>query len=589
MYCEQCKTEFTDEVCPTCGKSCVEKPPESVPPGPPTHAPARPPHAGYSQPTPTAYPLAASPYGVSGGIQPGFQWADATAAAPRLPVPTDTRTDNGSILSAAHAPSGLLLVLLCWLLGAAASELLIFGGLGASVPILTVGFYAVAFWFLRGKRKSIASLLLLIPIAALSLCFMLVDSGMTTAINLLVLVTLVAIQLTMMSGCTLSGLFSLQMAGDTIVTVVGKPVQFMDMPFKAFGGKERKGKSSPRIVVGVLCAVPVAAIFIALFSAADARFSALMNDMVQGINLGNAATDVFLGALAAIYFAALFFTLKGRVSVKENTACVKNGIDGAAVAAFLVPVNIVQVLFVAVQFGSLFGHVSDSMITETARYGFFQLCWAVGIAALIICLTLIFCKRSEGWRPPKVASILLTLLILCNYVIFASSMYKMLRYIQRYDLTIKRVSTMWLMILFALCFVGALIRVWVPRFRTSLWVAGCVTVMALAISALNMDALIARYNVDQYLNSEQNGGYAAKLDTEALYQLSPAAAPEVARLIGEKTPLADEARDVLSSMCETVAAKSWRNYNIADDIARSVFQKYDITPSAEPAAEGSGD
>jgi len=488
--------------------------------------------------------------------------------------PSAPRRDSEGVLGAAHAPSGWKIVLLCWVLGAAASELLIFGGLGLSVPLLVAGFYAIAFWYWRDKKKSHASLLLLIPVALLALCFVLVDSGITRVINFLVLAVVMAIQVTAMSGRTPAKLFSLPMAGDAAVSVVGKPVAFLDMPFRAFFRKGRKSEASPRIVLGLLCAVPVALIFVVLFSLADARFSALMGDILRGIRLGNVATDVILGAIAALYFSALFLTLKGRTAVRENTPALR-GISGTAIAAFLIPINLIQLLFVGVQFSDLFGRVEDALLTQTARGGFFELCWAVGIAAAIICLALIFCKKAKGGRLPKAVSALLTLLIVCNYVIAASSMYKMIRYIQRYDLTVKRVATMWLMALFVLCFVGALIRVWAPKFRASLWVAVCVIVMALGLNSLNMDAFIARYNVNQYLNSLQSGT-TATLDIGALQQLSPAAAPEVARLIEEQTPAAAQARDVLSRMAQRVDAKSWRNYMVSDSVARAVFEEYGI-------------
>ena len=68
------------------------------------------------------------------------------------------------------------------------------------------------------------------------------------------------------------------------------------------------------ILVGILVALPVGLLFIALFSSADANFSSLFGRTFQFIaqNIGFIVTDVFFGLVIALFCAALFIGLKGR-------------------------------------------------------------------------------------------------------------------------------------------------------------------------------------------------------------------------------------------------------------------------------------
>ena len=167
-------------------------------------------------------------------------------------------------------------VLLCWLFGVLFSGILLRGGFGLSVPILTALFYAVAFFCFAKKRPlSRESVALLAPIGLLSLGFALHDNGMVYFVNILLLLALIPLQLTRMSGTSAGPVFSVQSALHTVISALARPLEYLDTPFKALSRNIRSGMKGSRafiVLLGLVIALPVAAVLTALFVQADSAF-----------------------------------------------------------------------------------------------------------------------------------------------------------------------------------------------------------------------------------------------------------------------------------------------------------------------------
>jgi hypothetical protein len=106
-------------------------------------------------------------------------------------------------------------------------------------------------------------------------------------------------------------------------------------------------------------------------------------------------------------------------------------------------------------------------------------------------------------------------------LLIATAMSKMLLYISSYGLTRLRVYTSWFMLLLFLVFL--LILLW--HFRTFDLAKPLILVFAvcfIALTWLNADGLIAKYNIGQYLSGKTDS-----LDVHMLGGLSDAAAPHL--------------------------------------------------------------
>ena len=496
-------------------------------------------------------------------------------------VPTDYRVGSKGIIEEVQKHTSLYLIIVLWVFGCMFSELVIRGGFGISVPILVTTFYIIAAVFFKGKENAFSkvSMILIVPIAIISVCFVFVDSGITTFVNVLVLLVLIFIQLTAMSGNLTKGISDSGTFIDAMKSFIGVPIQYLDMPFKALNSTKKGTKSNKtitKVLVGLLCAIPLVIIFLALFSSADEEFATMFRNIVEKIDFGidNIIVDAIIGFFAAVYLGTVFLTMRGRKKEEDLTDRKLSKISSTTIVSFLFAINVVQILFVIVQFKYMFKSVDITSISDHARQGFFELCVAVGLVAVIIMFIAIFCKRRENGKMSTPLSISLTVLILCNYVIFASSMKRMMDYMT-YDLTIKRVATMWLMTLFILCFIGVTIYIWAPKLKIFLWVTISVIVMTIGLNCLNVDRLVAKHNIDKYIASKTaTGEYEKALDIDVLHGLSLASVPEVDRLF--ETPMAGEAKTILEEKRTSHSYDSWRNFKVSFIEADRIFEKRNI-------------
>ena len=238
---------------------------------------------------------------------------------PQNKYPVFKRKDLDEVMEAVSQRKSLGVVLALWVFGILFSELFVRGGFGISVPILTVLFYGIAFVYLSAKNEKIptSAYILLLPIMLISFGYLLSDSPMTYFVNTLVLLVLIPVQLSRMSNTAAGSVFSMGSAYHTMVSTLSRTFNFLDVPFKAISknlGKGRKGSKAAMVVIGLIIALPIAAIFISLFIGADSTFRYFVNLIIENIRIsvGNIFFDVILGSILAILFSSWFITMYAR-------------------------------------------------------------------------------------------------------------------------------------------------------------------------------------------------------------------------------------------------------------------------------------
>lgn len=496
------------------------------------------------------------------------------------------RKEQDDILKHTSSRQALLVVVLCWIFGISFSEIFLNGGFGVSVPILILLFYIIVFWYFSRKEKAPAksSLILLIPIAILSLGYFLHENPATWIINTLMLLALIPLQLSIMSGTSAGPVFSLQSVCQAFISAIVRPLSFLDAPFKALSKNIRHGKRSANsmmVIWGLVIALPIAGIFIALFSQADSAFRYFADQIFSKINFnfGNIAFDLFSGTIAALFFSSLLITMRARKAPKEREIRIAARINGLLTATVLFMVNLVQITFVLIQFGYLFAGMKlpDNMSYATyARSGFFQLCGVLCLSVVLIMLCLLFVKKDESRRLPKAVSVLLTLFISCNYVIIASAIYRMSAYIAAYDLSVKRVMVTWLILVFALCMIGALIKIWAPKFHALSYIAITVIAMVAVLNFVNISALVADYNVDYYIQS-RNTQTVRNIDVSYLGTLGSSAVKATVKLYeNSNDKIKTDAMKVLANQKNDLNQKSWKTFCLSDMEADRILETVNI-------------
>lgn len=164
---------------------------------------------------------------------------------------------------------------------------------------------------------------------------------------------------------------------------------------------------------------------------------------------------------------------------------------------------------------------------QYARNGFFELCTVSFINLMIILAVSIFTRRQSKAAPIflKIISIIFSLFTL---ILIATAVAKLVMYIDRFGLTPKRVYATCFILALTAIFILIIIKQFVPKLRiAAVSTIACVVIFTI-LSLCNMDGLIARYNVNRYLD-----GSLSTVDLEVMDDLGDAAIPELVRLAQE--------------------------------------------------------
>lgn len=306
----------------------------------------------------------------------------------------------------------------------------------------------------------------------------------------------------------------------------------------AFSGKANTGgRLLLKLLIGVLIAViPTTAVLLLL--SYDSGFTELLHGLFRFSwgSIFSHLASLLLGIPVGMYLFGLFLSCADKKCADTLTAesCRKTAesiriAPAATVMAAALPLLTVYLIFFISQWkyyiSGFSGLLPDSLsYAQYARDGFFQLC-AVSVINLAALSAVSLFMRRKG----KASSILLRALsiVFCVFTLalISTAAAKMIMYIHSYGLTPKRVYAAWLMAVLAALFLLALIKQFAPKLKLlPLSVAICALFFA-CLSLSDTDALIARYNVDRYLN-----GSLERIDIADMESLGDSAIPQLVRL-----------------------------------------------------------
>jgi hypothetical protein len=347
-----------------------------------------------------------------------------------------------------------------------------------------------------------------------------------------------------------------EQAGAGAVFAVAADIEWESLP------RWRWTREAIAVGRGAALAAPLLVVFGALFVAADAAFSNLVEDAFDD---ERAAGHVFLFTVFAWVGAGLVRS----VAISRSEALVwrprRLSLGATEITVALALVDALFAAFVAVQFRYLFGgagHVEATTgltYSEYARRGFFELVAATGLVLplLLAADRLIRPRRRRELRLFRALGALLVLLVL---VVMASAVQRMRLYQDAYGLTALRVYATAFMLWLAI--VLAWLLVTVLRGRRGRFAVGALAAVFAAVFALdvaNPDALIARTNTARGLEGKP-------LDVRYLGTLSPDATPVLARELPRLARTRPADRDALAALAaqliaRTSEANDWRSWS----------------------------
>ena len=291
------------------------------------------------------------------------------------------------------------------------------------------------------------------------------------------------------------------------------PILDMGQWFKSRGGEVDKEKKQviSAIVIGVICAIPVLVIVTMLLSSADIVFNRLLEKIGEAFTLPDNFEDI-IGIICTLLLAFLaaylipFVLDKGELKVKARGEGKGNPIIAIT---FTTIIGLVYLVFCLIQVVFLFtGSMrlpSGYTYAEYAHEGFYQLLTVCLINVVMVSV----CTRE--FKKSKVLNAVLFIIGACTYIMIASSVTRMVMYIQVYNLTFLRLFVLWFLAVLCVWLAFLMVAVLNRSFPVFKACMIAITVAYIGFVFANPDYQIAKYDLTVVENRSYGDKY-AKVD-----------------------------------------------------------------------------
>lgn len=321
--------------------------------------------------------------------------------------------------------------------------------------------------------------------------------------------------LTMLTATGVNRSETLSMNGlfETLVRSLRGLFEYIPLPFVRLknipGGARRAGTA----VLALIVCIPILLIVLVLLASADEVFLSIFDALFSKLpefSPGSSLPRLTMTVATALMLFSWCFALTQRG--RDYKAMRRPSVPAIFPSILLALLNAVYLLFVYIQFSNLFGGTEHAAMTggyaQYARSGFFQLV-AVSMINLMV-LSMSIRSSHRIW-----IRIMCLVMIACTAIILVSALWRMRLYVNAYGLTVLRVLTLWGIAAIGVMLILALATLFLPRFRAFRAALLCLLALWVGLNAVNIDAIIANYNVNAYLSGE-----IAELDVEYLRSLS---------------------------------------------------------------------
>lgn len=429
-------------------------------------------------------------------------------------------------------------------------------------------------------------------ILLLSLSLALFANPIFAWLNLLLLPCLIVAHITYLFAPQKRDWGDIRLVWDTLDHLIPQTFRHLATAFKLprtlgyFKMKDQRKQVIGKVLLGLLVSLPLLIIVIGLLTSADSSFNQLLmvwqNSLYRGLLIGDGPFRlIYIVVLGLLMFGYIWGFVNPRpehplpnIPADPADSAAEHPRTPAEVADFkfeakldpiitatvLLVVNIVYVLFVALQFTYLFSAwqgvlPAGSSYAEYARNGFFELIAVTVINFVLLAIVLTFTEDSgKGLR--QFNQVLLYVVVGCSAVMLVSAFTRLMLYEEAYGYTYIRFLSHAFMLYLAVLLVCAGLRI---RF-TSVPLAKCMIVVSLAaylaVNYVSMDRIILQQNIERYRVS-------GNIDAEYLAGLSLDVVPSLlkfSREHGNENLGRDlhERWDLLSRQ-----DTSWQSYNAA--------------------------
>lgn len=495
-----------------------------------------------------------------------------------------------------HKRYGRMLMMAC-LLGLFSQYLFIGKEAGVSVVLFLLGFYFIFGYAARGRLggfdkwrgQSTAGWLLVVPITLLAMTYTLYGNELFRALNALALPLLITAQTMFLTRSDSHEWHKHSFAKDVLRQSIAIPLRCLPAPFSMIrsivpGANEEQEDSSynrlRKIMAGLLLASPILIVVTALLASADRIFQSWLHalpSIMEGISFGEWIARAVLAMIVMLYIFCYIWGLLFPKSeekkdiidelwgggIKEEQH--KLSLDPIVAGTLIISVNIVYVLFAAIQFSYLFGAANGLLpegaaYAEYARKGFVELV-LVAVINLGLLLPSLHIVRRTSDTAELVRKLLLSMLVGCTIVMLISAYSRLSLYEAAYGFTQSRLLVHGFMLFLGVLLIIALVRIWREHISLSKSYICTAIIAYVLMNYVNLDYRIAHNNIARY---ERTG----VIDLKYLGMLSTDAAPALLRLQA-KHPELESVDEAVNRMKEkALRANTWPSWNLSKQRAK---------------------
>ena len=290
------------------------------------------------------------------------------------------------------------------------------------------------------------------------------------------------------------------------------------------------GRKTGSVLLGLVISVPILIVMIPLLMDADAAFEGLLNLLPE-----IAVSEYLISALWGVLLAWVLYS-RGVGMNRRNRPCqaesCRRGMNTLTVTTILSVVCVLYAVYLISQLAYFAGGFAGILpeeftLAEYARRGFFEMAWLCAINLLLICGSVALIRR----EAPRFMRLCCLFIGAVTIFLVATASAKMFMYIGSYGLTRLRVLTEVIMLWLALT--TLIVGVWL--FKPALPYMKLVVLTAMVMGALvfwvDVDTVVARYNVNAY-----RSGKLETVDMDHMDTLGYGATPYIYQLVDDADP-----------------------------------------------------
>lgn len=459
------------------------------------------------------------------------------------------------------------------------SYLFVKQGLGLNLTVAVLLVYAFAWYnrklFVRRSfREEWLIYLFTVPAVFLAVYFFTADTLMNIFSPLVILLILF-VQYLVISG---NARYSWDQPGffiDMIFGAVNRGVLALGLFSSGVFGRLFKERSSNKrgVLIGVGAGIVLLLVIVPLLALSDANVSGMLNGFFEKLEVGDFFLYIFIFYIGASLVTGPVASAKSEELSGERRARESAGrrpIPGVTTGVALSMISVVYVLFAAVQFPYFFmpydtlDRVLGLTSSAYAVRGFGELLLITCINFVLIAVALRFTAQKDGRMPAYIKG-LLTLLVVFNFVIMASSHLRMQCYEASYGYTVRRFLSHSFMILLLILNAVMLLRIYRSNVKTARLFLAAALCYFCVIVAVGPERCVAQANITRYENAVQ-AGEEGSIDTGYLFTLSASALPETCDFAEAYPDAFDEsAREIARQRLDNLEARpdGWESANAA--------------------------